>query len=230
MMRFGIPSIALPRVLLRAEIDRIRALGVTLHLNTPLTPEFGLRELRAAGFDAVFLSVGVSRGRDLQTPGVELDGVVKAIDYLLNVNRGYRLDLGRRVVVIGGGFVAFDAARTALAPRARPGSIAGRGAARGRSGCARERKPSTQRGPRARRRRRSDHRLARELRRDARSAHDAGTRGVRGGQREGIRFVPRRGPGASSATATSTASSCRRALGVRCRTAASRRRMTTATS
>jgi formate dehydrogenase (NADP+) beta subunit len=47
-------------------------------------------------------------------PGVELDGVVKAVDYLLNVNRGYRLDLGRRVVIIGGGFVAFDAARTAL--------------------------------------------------------------------------------------------------------------------
>jgi formate dehydrogenase beta subunit len=39
---------------------------------------------------------------------------VKAVDYLLNMNKGYRLDLGRRVVVIGGGFVAFDAARTAL--------------------------------------------------------------------------------------------------------------------
>jgi NADPH-dependent glutamate synthase beta subunit-like oxidoreductase len=114
MMRYGIPEYRLPRALLRAEIDRILALGVNLQLSTPLTPTFGLRELRASGFDAVFLSVGVSRGRDLQLPGVELDGVVKAIDYLLNVNRGYRLDLGRRVVVIGGGFVAFDAARTAL--------------------------------------------------------------------------------------------------------------------
>ena len=73
-----------------------------------------MRQLRDAGFDAVFIAVGVSRGRDLQVPGVELDGVVKAVDYLLNVNKGYRLDLGRRVVVIGGGFVAFDAARTAL--------------------------------------------------------------------------------------------------------------------
>jgi NADPH-dependent glutamate synthase beta subunit-like oxidoreductase len=114
MMRFGIPEYRLPRTLLRSEIDRIVSLGVTLKLNTPLTPEFGLRHLRAAGFDAVFLSVGVSRGRDLQIPGVDMDGVVKAVDYLLNVNRGYRLDLGRRVVVIGGGFVAFDAARTAL--------------------------------------------------------------------------------------------------------------------
>ncbi len=113
MMRFGIPEYRLPRALLRAEIDKILALGVELRLNTPLTREFGLRHLRAEGFEAVFLAVGVSRGRDLQVPGVTLDGVVKAIDYLINVNRGYRMDLGRRVVVVGGGFVAFDAARTA---------------------------------------------------------------------------------------------------------------------
>ncbi|MCC6990060.1 MAG: FAD-dependent oxidoreductase [Acidobacteria bacterium] len=114
MMRFGIPEYRLPRKLLAAEIDRIVSLGVELKLNAPLSPSFGLRHLREAGFEAVFLSVGVSRGRDLQIPGVEMDGVVKAVDYLLNVNRGYRLNLGRRVVVIGGGFVAFDAARTAL--------------------------------------------------------------------------------------------------------------------
>jgi NADPH-dependent glutamate synthase beta subunit-like oxidoreductase len=114
MMRFGIPEYRLPRALLRAEIDRILALGVTLELNKPLTSTYGLADLRREGCDAVFLSVGVSRGRDLNIPGSDLDGVVKAIDYLLNVNRGYRMDLGRRVVVIGGGFVAFDAARTAL--------------------------------------------------------------------------------------------------------------------
>ena len=114
MMRFGIPEYRLPRALLRAEIDRIVALGVELRLNSPLSGAFGLSHLRQGGYEAVFLSVGVSRGRDLQVPGVELDGVVKAVDYLLNINRGFRMDLGRRVVVIGGGFVAFDAARTAL--------------------------------------------------------------------------------------------------------------------
>lgn len=114
MMRFGIPEYRLPRSLIRAEIDKILALGVTLRLGGGLTPAFGLAELRRDGFEAVFLSVGVSAGRDLQVPGVDLDGVVKAVDYLINVNRGYRVDLGRRVVVIGGGFVAFDAARTAL--------------------------------------------------------------------------------------------------------------------
>lgn len=114
MVRFGIPEYRLPRTLLRAEIDKILALGVVLKLRTPLTASFGVAELRGEGFEAIFLSVGVAKGRDLQVEGVELDGVVKAVDYLLNVNRGYRMDLGRRVVVIGGGFVAFDAARSAL--------------------------------------------------------------------------------------------------------------------
>jgi len=114
MMRFGIPEYRLPRTIIKAEIDKIAALGVRLELGRGLSPSFGLAELRADGYESVFLSVGVSRGRDLQVPGVELDGVVKAVDFLLNVNRGFRMQLGRRVVVIGGGFVAFDAARTAL--------------------------------------------------------------------------------------------------------------------
>ena len=114
MLRFGIPEYRLPRSLLAAEIDKILALGVTLRPEHPLTPSYGLAQLRAEGFEAVFLSVGVQKGRDLRLPGVELDGVVKAVDYLLNANRGFRMNLGRRVVVIGGGFVAFDAARTAM--------------------------------------------------------------------------------------------------------------------
>ncbi len=114
MMRFGIPEYRLPRSVIRAEIDKILSLGVTLRTCAMLTPSFGLADLRKEGFEAIFLSIGVQQGRDLAIPGVELDGVVKAVDYLLNVNRGYRMNLGRRVVVVGGGFVAFDAARIAL--------------------------------------------------------------------------------------------------------------------
>jgi len=66
------------------------------------------------GFQAIFLSVGTQGGRDLPIEGSNLDGVIKAIEFLINVNRGYRVTLGKRVVVIGGGFVAFDAARMAL--------------------------------------------------------------------------------------------------------------------
>jgi NADPH-dependent glutamate synthase beta subunit-like oxidoreductase len=117
MVRFGIPEYRLPRTLIRAEIDKILALGVTLKLNTPLSSSFGIAQLRAQGFEAIFLAVGVSKGRELAVPGAELDGVIKAVDYLLNINRGYRMDLGRRIVVVGGGFVAFDAARTALRER-----------------------------------------------------------------------------------------------------------------
>jgi formate dehydrogenase (NADP+) beta subunit len=114
MMRFGIPGYRLPRPVIAAEIRKILDLCVELRLSAPLDATFGLSQLRAEGFDAIFLSVGVQRGRDLEIPGVELDGVVNAVDFLLNANRGYRIRTGRRVVVIGGGFVAFDAARTAL--------------------------------------------------------------------------------------------------------------------
>ena len=62
----------------------------------------------------MFVCVGTGRGRDLDIPGHDLDGVVTAVEFLLNVNRGFRVELGERVVVVGGGNVAFDAARTAL--------------------------------------------------------------------------------------------------------------------
>jgi NADPH-dependent glutamate synthase beta subunit-like oxidoreductase len=114
MMYHGIPEFRLSRTVIQKETERILSLGAELRLNTPLTPEFGLAELRATGYEAVFLSVGTQRGRDLQIEGSDLDGVVRAIDFLLNMNNGYRVSLGRKVVVIGGGFVAFDAARMAL--------------------------------------------------------------------------------------------------------------------
>ena len=114
MMVLGIPEFRLNRHLLEREIETILQLGVDVKLNTPLSPEFGINELRQQGFEAVFLAVGTQSGRDVQVEGSNLDGIVKAVDFLLNVNRGYKVTLGRRVVVIGGGFVAFDAARAAL--------------------------------------------------------------------------------------------------------------------
>lgn len=110
----GIPEFRLVRSVLQAQVEELQRLGVEIRLNTQLTREFGLGHLRSLGFEAVFLGVGTQGGRDLAVPGVELDGIVKAVEFLLNVNRGYRVTLGRKVVVIGGGFVAFDAARAAL--------------------------------------------------------------------------------------------------------------------
>jgi formate dehydrogenase (NADP+) beta subunit len=114
MLRHGIPEYRLPRSLIDKEIAKITFLGANILYNTSLNENFGLTRLREQGYEAAFISVGTQKGRDLAIDGSTLDGVVKAIDFLLNVNRGYRVNLGRRVLVIGGGFVAFDAARSAL--------------------------------------------------------------------------------------------------------------------
>lgn len=114
MMFHGIPEFRLSRTLLNAEIRAILRLEVELKLNTPLTRKLGLKQLREQGFRAVFLAVGTQGGRELPIEGSGLDGVIKAIEFLININRGYRVELGKKVVVIGGGFVAFDAARAAL--------------------------------------------------------------------------------------------------------------------
>ena len=114
MLRYGIPEYRLPRGVIDREVAAVERLGATIKTGTPLTADYGLSKLRSEGFEAFFLSVGAMRGRDLNIPGSDNDGVVKAVDYLLNLNRGYRVDLGERVIVIGGGAVAFDAARSAV--------------------------------------------------------------------------------------------------------------------
>ncbi len=112
MLRYGIPEYRLPRGVIDREVDVLQKLGVTIRTRSPLTEEFNLQALRNEGYQAIFLSVGAMRGRDLNIPGSDKDGCLKAVDYLLNLNRGYRVDLGKKVVVIGGGLVALDAART----------------------------------------------------------------------------------------------------------------------
>ena len=82
-------------------------------LNTAAGRDFTISELRSQGFDAVVIAVGAHRSRDLSIPGVDLDGVHKGIDFLLNANLGYRFTIGKKVVVIGGGNVAMDVARSA---------------------------------------------------------------------------------------------------------------------
>lgn len=114
MMFHGIPEFRLPRQIIDKEVEKIKQLGVEFRFNTPLDKDFGISDLRRAGFKSVFLSVGVQKGRDLNIEGSDLDGVIKAVDYLININNGYRVNLGKKVLVVGGGFVAFDAARMAL--------------------------------------------------------------------------------------------------------------------
>lgn len=113
MLRLGVPEYRLPRELIRLEINAILSLGVELQLNAAIGRDFALSDLKKQGYQATFLAIGAHRSRDLRIEGVELDGVLRAVDYLLNVNLGYRVELGNKVVVIGGGNVAIDVARTA---------------------------------------------------------------------------------------------------------------------
>jgi formate dehydrogenase beta subunit len=118
MMVLGIPEYRLARGLISREVEAILELGVDVRSNCRIGVDVTLDELLAE-HAALFLAVGTGRGRDLDIPGHELDGVLRAVEFLLNVNQGFRVDLGDRVVVVGGGNVAFDAARTALRAAAR---------------------------------------------------------------------------------------------------------------
>jgi NADPH-dependent glutamate synthase beta subunit-like oxidoreductase len=114
MLHLGIPEYRLPRDVLQAQVREILDLGPELRLNMRLGKDFTLADLRSQGYKAVLLAFGLHRSRDLSVPGNDLDGVVKGIDFLLNVNLGYRFSIGKKVVVIGGGNVAIDVARSAL--------------------------------------------------------------------------------------------------------------------
>ncbi|HET6933297.1 MAG TPA: FAD-dependent oxidoreductase, partial [Candidatus Angelobacter sp.] len=114
MLYLGIPEYRLPRDVVEAQVREILNTGdVTLKLNQRAGKDFSIEELRSQGFDAVLVAVGAHRSRDLTIPGVDLDGVHKGIDFLLNVNLGYQFTIGKKVVVIGGGNVAMDVARSA---------------------------------------------------------------------------------------------------------------------
>jgi NADPH-dependent glutamate synthase beta subunit-like oxidoreductase/ferredoxin len=114
MLKTAIPEYRLPKDILRKETEFILSLDVEVKFNSPLIKDFGLKELSEAGFEAIFISVGAQQSRSLQIEGTELEGVYNAIDYLLNINQGYKMDLGKKTLVIGGGLVALDSARTAL--------------------------------------------------------------------------------------------------------------------
>jgi NADPH-dependent glutamate synthase beta subunit-like oxidoreductase len=113
-MHLGIPEYRLPRDVLQAQVREILELGPNLRLNSRLGIDFSLEDLKRQGYKAVLLAFGLHRSRELNLPGHDLDGVVKGIDFLLNVNLGYRFSIGKQVVVIGGGNVAIDVARTAM--------------------------------------------------------------------------------------------------------------------
>jgi NADPH-dependent glutamate synthase beta subunit-like oxidoreductase len=114
MLYLGIPEYRLPRSVVEAQVREILETGdIELKLNCAAGRDFTIGELRNQGFDAVLIAVGAHRSRDLSIPGVDLDGVHRGIEFLLNVNLGYKFTIGKKVIVIGGGNVAMDVARSA---------------------------------------------------------------------------------------------------------------------
>lgn len=111
MMVFGIPPYRLPRIVLNAEIDRIKRLGVKFVLDHKVTDL--LAEQKAGKFDAVFVAIGAHIGKKTEIPAREAGKILDAVSFLRDVEIGYRPQLGRRVAIYGGGNTAMDAARVA---------------------------------------------------------------------------------------------------------------------
>ena len=113
MLYTGIPAYRLPRDLIDAEIELIRTLGVEFRCGVKIGRDIEFEQLRL-DFQAVIIAVGAKRARMLQLPGSDAEGIYGGVDFLRAVSFGERLPIGRRVVVIGGGNVAFDVSRSAV--------------------------------------------------------------------------------------------------------------------
>jgi len=111
MMRLGIPEFRLPRQVLDSEIEEIQAVGVKIKVNCRIE---SLDDLFSQGYAAVFTGIGAYRSRDMGIEGEDDAAVLNGIDFLRDVNLGVKMNLGSKVLVVGGGNAAIDSARTAL--------------------------------------------------------------------------------------------------------------------
>jgi heterodisulfide reductase subunit A-like polyferredoxin len=111
-LRVGIPEYRLPRDILEQEIQHILNLGVEAKTNTVLGMDVTLQDLKKEGYKATYLAVGCQAGAKLAIPGEDTDGVIQGVDFLRQAALGKPVDGIKKAVVIGGGNVAIDAART----------------------------------------------------------------------------------------------------------------------
>ncbi len=115
MLRYGIPDYRLPPEVLDREIHYLLQTGIEVKTGVRLGTDFTLDGLKAEGYKAIFVAIGAHRGLKLNLEGEEeLAGVHDAVSFLRDINLGKRQPPGKWVVVVGGGNVAIDAARTAL--------------------------------------------------------------------------------------------------------------------
>ena len=114
MLRMGVPAYRLPRDFLDKDINFIKELGVEFRFNTTFGKDVSFEDLKSEGYEITFLAVGLPITRQLPIEGTDLDGVQNAITFLKSANCFENAKVGNNVLVIGGGAVAMDCARTAL--------------------------------------------------------------------------------------------------------------------
>jgi len=114
MLAVTIPEHRLPKDILNEDINFIIESGVSLKTHMALGKDFTLDDLHNQGYKAVFIATGAHKPIEIGVPGEEAEGVLQALEYLKDVHLKRPVELGRRVVVIGGGNSAVDAARVAL--------------------------------------------------------------------------------------------------------------------
>jgi len=113
MMAVGIPEFRLPRDILNKETEIIRKLGVEIKLNTQVGKDTKLADLKK-DFNAIFIAVGAHKGRSLGIENETVSGVIDGTEFLYKVNSGEKVNVADKVVVVGGGNVAIDCARTCV--------------------------------------------------------------------------------------------------------------------
>ena len=110
MLRYGITSYRLPREVLDAEIQNILDLGVELKCNTKIGVDISFEDIKKK-YDAVYVAVGAQKGSKMNVEGESIRSVFTGVDFLRRINNGEKIDIGKKVIVIGGGNTAIDAAR-----------------------------------------------------------------------------------------------------------------------
>ncbi|MFC2051943.1 NADH-quinone oxidoreductase subunit NuoF [Chloroflexota bacterium] len=120
MLRVGIPAYRLPEKMLDKEIKEIENIGVEIKTNSRVE---SVDDLFGQGYNAVFISVGAHLGTSMRIEGETTPGVVDGVDFLREASLGNKVDVGDKVLVVGGGNVAIDASRTALRLGAREVAI-----------------------------------------------------------------------------------------------------------
>lgn len=113
MLRSGIPTYRLPREVLESDIKLLTQMGVKIQTDTPIGEKITVAQLKD-DFDAVLLTIGTQVGKRLPIEGHDLLGVYGGLDFLRKVNAGEKPKLGKEIIVVGGGSVAIDVARTSI--------------------------------------------------------------------------------------------------------------------